>query len=98
MKIVMVFSERLLTKFMQTSGVFEEFKFLESNVVAATVIDDFGQEHIDKIVARCVDQPYQLLCVVGEKIKWHDPAVKAISTGESWAAVDRYMDSLQLSL
>lgn len=85
-------SDKKITQFMQAMDVFEEYKVVIAPPLIATVVDDFGQEHVDKLLKGLEDcnAPYSLVAVVTDGFHWFNPSVKIISTGETWCTLMDY--------
>lgn len=92
MQVQMLFSDSFQTKFLQGFDVFEESKVVIRPVLNAEVVDDFGESHIEAILAAVKDQPYSLVAIFDlQRVYYRDPKVKTISNGEQWVPLDQYL-------
>lgn len=96
MKVLLIFSDKLVSRFMQDADIFEPFKVFVKPVVEATVVEGWGPENIE--VMRNFEGNYQLVAVVGENFVWTDPAVKVVSFGDTFTMLDEYVEHLQMML
>lgn len=97
MKLILLFSDKIITQFMQHADVFEKFKVLIQKPVIVDVIDDFGASNIEAMNAVCAaDGKFDLVACIGrEKVYFTNPAVKVVSTGKEWAIIEDYIAFIQ---
>lgn len=88
-RIVLIFSDKFTTTFMQSGDVFEPFKVLMKPPVMATVADGWGEKEIAAI--KTLDGNYLLIAAVGEEILYADPKVRVVSNGKGWVMFDEFL-------
>ncbi len=93
MKVMLVFSDQLTTRFMQHADMFEPFKVAVMSPVEAEVVDDWGSKHIEAIQKD--ESKYKLVAAVGKEFLWKDPDVKVVSFGNGWTLLDEYVTRLR---
>lgn len=95
-EVVLLFSDKFLTGFMQNADMFEPFKVVMKEPVYASVVDDWGDSHIEAIKRQCADGNYDLIAAVGEEVYYSNPAVRVVSNGQGWAMLDEYLNYLKV--
>jgi hypothetical protein len=88
-KVTILFKDHFKTAFMQNADVFESFKVLVTSTVA-TVVDDFGESHVQAILEKTnEDTNYGVVAIFDkEKVYYRDPEVKVVSNGHVWNLLD----------
>jgi len=91
-EVTILFSNRLMTRFMQDADMFEKFKVMICPPVKAKVVPGFGKKNIKAIEKQCQDSEYDLVAVYDENtVYYRNPGVKVVSTGTNWSLLDDYM-------
>lgn len=99
MRISFVFSDKLMTKFMQHANVFEPFKVVVKNTHVILTVDAWGLEQTEAIRDACEATNHGLVACYGiDQIYWIDPKIKVVSTGTNWALVEEYVQHYQKEL
>jgi hypothetical protein len=94
-QVVLIFSDKFMTQFMQHADMFEPFKVVVKEPVYASVVDDWGNSHIEAIKRQCADGNYDLIAAVGEEVYYSNPAVRVVSNGQGWAMLEEYLAHLK---
>ena len=95
-QVALLFSDSKITQFMQHADLFERFKVILKPIVYATVVDDWGQKHIDAIKSK-FGEDYKLVAAVGEKsVIYVDPEVKVVSDGQKWCLLEDYLKTVKV--
>jgi len=91
--VTMLFSDRKLTVFMQHADLFEDCKVILKPAVLASVVDDFGDRHVQAILKQAAEQPdYDLVAIYDRgTVYYRDQKVLAVSSGTEWCTLDDYM-------
>lgn len=92
-KVKILMSNRMMSRFAQDADLFEKSKVVIQAPVTATVVDDFGDSHIQAIQKKLEGSPYGLVAVFdpGGKVYYRNPDVNVISDGQQWIPLDDYM-------
>jgi hypothetical protein len=87
-QVTILFNDRDATKFMQHCDVFEPFKVVVKPAIA-TVCEDYGESHVQALLRECASGRFGVVAVFDETTCYYrDPAVKVVSSGLEWGALD----------
>jgi hypothetical protein len=98
MKAVILFADKMVTKFMQDTDVFESSKVIGNPLIHATVVEDWGKPHFDKMLSLNSSSPYATVAVVTEKGVFADPKIKSVSNGFNFATIDSVIEQMKREL
>jgi hypothetical protein len=98
MKAVILFADKMITKFMQDTDVFESSKVIGKPLICATVVEDWGKPHFDKMLSLNSNASYTTVAVVTEKGVFADPQIKSVSDGSNFATIGSVIEQMKREL
>lgn len=93
-RINILLAHRQISVFMQHADVFDDGKFIAMPLLEATVVDEWGDGHLQALIKQCENTPYILVAVFGEKVYYRNPQVQVISDGSNWMTLDNFLRSV----
>ena len=88
-EVMILLSDRRMSKLMQDADVFEKFKVILLPAVRATVVADFGDSNVKAILRNLESGNQSLVAIYNDKVVFYrDPDVKCVSNGKTWCLLD----------
>jgi hypothetical protein len=98
MKAVILFADKMVTKFMQDTDVFESSKVIGKPLICATVVEDWGKTHFDNMLSLNSTSLYTTVAVVTEKGVFADPRIKSVSNGSTFDTIGSVIEQMKREL